>query len=280
MEKIGGADFDFVYFTDTHLQPELNASMGCSMAFQKVRTLKVDFAIQGGDHVFDVLGQNRERAKLLYDLYGQTEDVLQMPIRHVIGNHDVFGVYAKSGIRPSDADFGKRMYVDRIGKTYYSFDHKGYHFVILDSIQITEDRSWEARIETTQLDWLRRDLLNVLAATPIVVVVHVPLVTGAASYGPVRDGKQNQGYVINAYEVLALFAGHNVIGVLQGHTHINELVSFRGIPFLTCGAVCGNWWHGTRYGTPEGFTVVSLRGGKMHLRYETFGFQSVDPQDT
>ena len=273
-------DFDFVYFTDTHIQPELSAADGCAMAFRKIRAMKADFAVQGGDHIFDALGQNRERATSLYDLYGRTEYIIEMKIHHVIGNHDAFGVYAQTGIAVSDPSFGKKMYQDRIGRTYYSFDHKGYHFVVLDSIQITEDRSWEARIDPPQLAWLREDLNGVPASTPIVVIVHVPLVTGAASYAAPREGKDNQGHVMNAHEVLPLFYGRNVLGVLQGHTHINEVVSFHNIPFITSGAVCGNWWHGTRLGTPEGFTFVSLRDGKMTWRYETYGFRSVAPQNT
>jgi Icc protein len=272
--------FDFVYFTDTHIQPELAATDGCSAAFKKIRQVKADFAVQGGDHVFDALGQSRERASGLYDLYGQTQHLIEMQIHHVIGNHDAFGVYAKTGIALTDKDFGKKMYEDRIGKTYYSFDHKGHHFVVLDSIQVTEDRSWEARIDAAQLTWLRNDLSKVSPRTPVVVIVHVPLVTGAASYASPREGKGNQGHVMNAYEVLPLFASHNVLGVLQGHTHINEVVSFRGVPYITSGAVCGNWWHGTCFGTPEGYTIVSLRDGKMTWRYETYGFKSIDPQGT
>ena len=137
------------------------------MAFRKIRTLKADFAIQGGDPVFDVLGQSRDRTKTLYDLYAQTEHIIELPIHHVIGNHDVFGVYAKSGVALSDSDFGKRMYQDRIGKTYYSFDHKGYHSIVLDTIQITADRSWEAGIDPEQLQWLRRDFQQIGIGTPI-----------------------------------------------------------------------------------------------------------------
>jgi len=172
------------------------------------------------------------------------------------------------------------MYEDRLGATYYSFDHKGYHFVILNSIQPTEDRSWEARIDQEQIGWLKQDLDSLGPATPVIVVAHVPLVTGAASYGPLRAGKDNQLSIANAFEVLPLFSGHNVLAVLQGHTHINEVVNCRGIPFVTSGAVCGNWWRGTRWGTAEGFTLVRLRNGKIDWRYETYGFKSVDPQNT
>ncbi len=70
-----------------------------------------------------------------------------------------------------------------------------------------------------------------------------------------------------------------MIAVLQGHTHVNEIVSYKGTQYITSGAVCGNWWHGPRMGTPEGFTVVSLREGRISTRYETYGFRSVDPRE-
>jgi hypothetical protein len=97
---------------------------------------------------------------------------------------------------------------------------------------------------------------------------------------PAEAPKHNGLSVANAYEVIALFEGHNVLGVLQDHTHVNERVMSKGVPYITSGAVCGNWWHGTRMGTPEGFTVVGVEQGKLSTRYETYGFQSVAPQNT
>jgi hypothetical protein len=86
--------------------------------------------------------------------------------------------------------------------------------------------------------------------------------------------------VANADEVIRLFEGHNVLGVLQGHTHINERVEWHGVPYITSGAVSGNWWQGTRMGTPEGFTVVTVADGRLTTRYETYGFKAVDPHNT
>ena len=76
---------------------------------------------------------------------------------------------------------------------------------------------------------------------------------------------------------LASIETANVLAVLQGHTHVNEVVAYKNTQYITSGAVCGNWWHGARLGTPEGFTVVSLREGKITTRYETYGFRSVAP---
>lgn len=276
-------DFTFLFLTDTHLQPELNAAAGCDQCFRKARAIKSNFAIQGGDHVFDSLGVSRARATSLFDLYAKTEQDLGMKLYHTIGNHDVFGVYPASGVSPeSDPLYGKKMYEERLGKTYYSFDHKGVHFIVLDSIGITDDRAYEGRVDAAQLQWLAADLKPLPTATPVIVSVHIPLVTAFSSYVPVpaTEPKHHGLSVANANEVIALFEGHNVLGVLQGHTHINETVMWKGVPYITSGAVCGNWWHGTRLGTPEGFTVVDVKGGKLSTRYETYGFKSVDPQNT
>jgi 3',5'-cyclic AMP phosphodiesterase CpdA len=275
-------DFTFLFITDCHLQPELNAAGGCHQAFAKARTITSDFVIQGGDHVFDALGVSRDRATSLIDLYTKTEQDLGMKVHHTIGNHDCFGVYPASGASPTDPLYGKKYFEDHLGKLYYSFDHKGVHFIVLDSIGITADRGYEGRIDAEQLAWLAADLKAIPAATPVIVSVHIPLVTAFDSYtAPPATAPAHHGLsVANAYEVLPLFEGHNVLGVLQGHTHINETVMWHGIPYMTSGAVSGNWWHGTRLGTPEGFTVVEVKGGKLTTRYDTYGFRSVAPQNT
>src|SRR6202041_2274051 len=169
------------------------------------------------------------------------------------------------------------MFEDRFGKTYYSFDHKGVHFVVLDSIGITSDRAYEGRVDGAQLGWLKSDLGGVSPATPIIVATHIPLVTAFSSYVPVSDPepKHHGLSVANAYEVIALFDGHNVLGVLQGHTHINERVMWKGVPYITSGAVSGNWGHGTRMGTPEGFPVGRLEHGRISTSEGGFGLRAV-----
>jgi 3',5'-cyclic AMP phosphodiesterase CpdA len=275
-------DFSFLFITDCHLQPELNAAGGCHQAFTHAGTISADFVIQGGDHVFDALGVGRPRAVSLMDLYTRTEQDLGLKVHHTIGNHDCFGVYPASGVSPTDPMYGKKYYEDYFGKLFYSFDHKGVHFIVLDSIGITGDRAYEGRVDAAQLAWLADDLKALPAAMPIVISIHIPLVTAFDSYGPppAKPSAHHGLSVANAYEVIALFEGHNVLGVLQGHTHINEIVIWRGVPYITSGAVSGNWWHGTRLGTPEGFTVVNISNGKLTTRYETYGFHTVDPQKT
>src|SRR3984885_9535836 len=274
--------FTFLFLTDTHLQPELNGVIGTDMAFKKARTLKADFAINGGDHVFDALGVPKQRAVTLFALYDTTEQDLGLKLYHTIGNHDVCGIYPASGIAEDDPLYGKKLFEQQFGKLYYSFDHKGHHFVVLDSIGITADRAYEGRVDAEQLKWLAADLAALRAGTPVIVSAHIPLVTSFLSYMPEMPvPPPHHGLsVANASQVLDVFAGHNVIGVLQGHTHVNETVLWKDVPYITSGAVCGNWWHGTRLGTPEGFTVVTVANGKMTTRYETYGFKSVAPQNT
>jgi hypothetical protein len=250
------------------------------MAFEKIAASKPEFAIMGGDHVFDALGVNQARANMVFDLYTSTAKSLGMPLYNTIGNHDAFGVLAGSGIAPTDPSYGKKMYEDRMGKTYYSFDRKGYHFVVLDSIQPMPDRLWEARIDDAQLDWLRRDLKALAPGTPVIGVVHCPIVTAFGTYAAMVAAQQkyNTLTVANSAEVLEVLASARVLAVLQGHTHINELVKYNGIRFITSGAVCGNWWKGSRMGTPEGYSVINVHAdGRVISRYETYGFVSVAP---
>jgi hypothetical protein len=61
--------FDFIFFTDTHIQPELDAAHGCDMCFRKIAGIQPEFAIMGGDHVFDALSVDRTRANAVFDLY-------------------------------------------------------------------------------------------------------------------------------------------------------------------------------------------------------------------
>jgi 3',5'-cyclic-AMP phosphodiesterase len=82
--------------------------------------------------------------------------------------------------------------------------------------------------------------------------------------------------VTDATEVIDVLLNHNVRCVLQGHTHINEEIDFRGIQFSTSGAVCGDWWKGPRAGSPEGFSVVSLSAdGNVRREYKPYGFHAL-----
>lgn len=272
--------FTFLFLTDSHLQPELDATHGTDLAFRRARMIPADFAIQGGDHVFDALSVSKERATQVFDLYGKTEQDLGLKVHHTLGNHDIFGIFPASGVGPADPSYGKKMFEARFGLTYYSFDHKGVHFIVLDSVGITDDRRYIARIGDAQLEWLAKDLAALQPGAPIIVTTHIPLVTAVPSYSVPGRPPSMDDFFVNGPATIKLFEGHNVLAVLQGHTHVNERVEWHGVPYLTGGAICGNWWHGTRFGTPEGFTIVTVSGGKVTTRYEASGFRTIEPQNT
>ncbi len=279
--KAEDGSFQFLFITDCHLQPELDAANGTDAAFKKARLIQADFTIQGGDHVFDAGAVSKQRAVSLFDLYAKTEQDLGMKVYHTLGNHDCLGIIG-TNVASDDPEYGKRMYEERYGKTYYSFDHKHCHFVVLDSINPMPGHAFEGRIGDEQLVWLKDDLAAIAPGTPTIVVTHIPLVTAVGAYIPVTSPMHKYIpllSVTNSAQVLDILNGHNVIAVLQGHIHFNETVSWKGVPYITSGAVCGNWWHGSYLGTPEGFTVVTVADEKVTTHYETYGFKSVDPKN-
>ena len=264
--------FSFVHLTDTHIQPEMRADEGCRMAFRKINRMKADFAIHGGDLVFDAAAQGHARANLVYGLYRDTVKAIEMPVHAAVGNHDVFGTNPASGIAHSDPEWGKKLFEDKIGKRYYTFAHKGWHFVVLDSIGITIEGGFQGRVDDLQLEWLRGELASIGTKTPLVVTTHVPLVSGVLQIVPDPGAKPANYLVTNARQVLEVLAPYRLKAVLQGHTHIRETVIYNGCQFITSGAVCGNWWKGARLGHPEGFGVLTVKGDEISWRYETYGF--------
>jgi 3',5'-cyclic-AMP phosphodiesterase len=269
--------FSFIHFTDLHIQPELRAAEGCGQCVTRMNRVQADFAIAGGDLVFDAAEVELSRAQKLFDLYRETLKPFEVKVYSVIGNHDVFGISSKSGIPATDPNYGKKLFEDRIGPRYQSFDHKGWHFVLLDSIGTKPNgRDFVGHVDAAQLEWLKADLAKMRPGTPLIVCTHVPLVSGVMQL--VADPwKNSETYLVtNAREVLEVLWPYRPRAVLQGHTHIRESVNYNGCQFLTSGAVCGNWWKGPREGHPEGFGVVTLgKHGSVSWRYETYGFRAV-----
>lgn len=265
--------FTFAFFTDVHIQPEMDAPQGTTLAMELINASEAEFAICGGDHVFDALKAHKERIIEQYELYAEAEKDLRMPVWHVLGNHDVAGL--ETGMSSHDALFGKAMFEKVFNTpTYYTFPFKGVHFIVLDSI-LVRGRDWFPEIDFRQVGWLKR-ALEAAAGAPTIVVSHVPLVTSMASYGPGSNDKKYQP-VGNAGAVIPLLEKHNVIALLQGHTHIVENVRRHKTQFITGGAVCGNWWRGMQYGDREGVTFVTVDNGTVTTKYLPTGFLTIDP---
>lgn len=265
------ARFRFVHVTDLHIQPEMRAAERCRQCLGAINRHRPDFVIAGGDLVFDALAVPRDRARLLFDLYTETAKRIEAPLYNTLGNHDVFGLYERSGVSPAAAGYGKKMYEDRIGARYYSFDVQGRHFVVLDSIGLTPSRTYIGSISEDQIDWLRRDLARIGPAAPVVAVTHIPLSTGVLQWMmPKHDHRMI--VVNNAAEVLELLHRYNLKAVLQGHTHVVETLTYRGCRYITSGSVAGESWKGPKWGIhPEGYGLLTVDGDSISWTYETYG---------
>lgn len=160
-------------------QPELGAPEGFRQCLRAVNTLATpaDFVLTGGDLIFDALDVGMDRIREQWKVFDECSKELALPVHHTIGNHDVVGWSAKSLVKPTDQDYGKKLFAERFGlaRTYRSFDHKGWHFIILDSIgQNKETLDYEGWIDDAQLDWLKKDLAATGPTKPIVMVTHIP----------------------------------------------------------------------------------------------------------
>jgi len=268
--------FSFAFLTDIHLQPERNAGQGFMQAIDTVNKLNPDFVITGGDQIMDALGQTESRADSLYDMYIELSGSFNMPVYNTMGNHEVFGIYEQSGVDPSHPLYGEKMFEERIGERYYAFDHKGWRFYILDSVDEREEEGgYYGHIDSMQIKWLKEDLANVDAETPIAISVHIPFITVQTQLVYGSTAPNSEGLVItNAIDVLTLFLEHNLKLVLQGHLHFLEDIYVGDIHFITGGAVSASWWNGPRGEMEEGFLLVNVNGEDIDWEYVDFGWEA------
>lgn len=266
--------FSFVFVTDMHVMPERNATKGFLQAIDTINKLAPDFVLTGGDNIMDALGQTYGRSDSLYDLYKETIKKLTMPVYHTMGNHEVFGLYERSGIEPSHEEYGKKMYENRLNDRYYSFDFNNWHFVVLDGIGFTEDRRYYGLVDSVQLEWLKKDLEQVGTEKPVAVSIHIPLLSVGAQImrGP-NEAFEKGSVITNAHDVIEILEQYNVKMVLQGHLHFLEDIYYNGIHYITGGAVSSQWWQGTRFGMEEGFLKIDVSGEDFEWEYVDFGWE-------
>jgi 3',5'-cyclic AMP phosphodiesterase CpdA len=261
-------NFSFAFMTDIHLQPEKNAEAGFRAAIDTVNKINPDFVITGGDLIMDALGQTYGRADSLYNIYMELIKAFKMPVYNTIGNHEIFGIYDKSGVPKDHPEYGKAMYENRLADRYYSFDHKGWHFMILDGIQDTKKSRYIGMVDEEQMDWIREELAGLDTSTPIVLSTHIPLLSIFTQYYYGNTVPHDSSTMIcNGKEVLDLFAGHNLKLVLQGHLHTVEDIYVDGVHFVTGGAVSARWWSGANRGYEEGFLMVHVDGEDFDWEY-------------
>jgi 3',5'-cyclic AMP phosphodiesterase CpdA len=171
-----------------------------------------DFLIHTGDltHLskpeeFDTLQQVLLSAKV-----GQ--------VFYVPGEHDVL------------ADDG-RQYLDRYGKGtkgagWFSFDHKGVHFIGLVNV-VNLKAGGLGNLGAEQLEWLEQDLKGRASSTPIVVFAHIPLWSVYPEWGwGTDDGAQALGYLKRFGSVTVLNGHiHQTLQKIEGHVTFHTAAS-------------------------------------------------------
>jgi len=191
-------DFYFVQLSDTHWGfegPKLNPDAGGTLqkAVAAVNDLKIapDFIVFTGDltHTTDDPVERRRRLSQFREIVGALKN---RNVRFMPGEHD------------ASLDNGQ-AWKEAFGPSYYSFDHKGVHFVAIDNVS---DAS--AKIGDEQLAWLKADLGRQSKSAPIVVLTHRPLFDLYPQWDwATRDGAQ-------AMEILM---PHQNVTVFYGHIH-------------------------------------------------------------
>ena len=148
------ARFRFAFMPCVHLRRDLRSPEGFASALRAVRKLSPapDFILTGGDMCHNMRDQTLEQSVEITDLFLKTyKDNCSLPAHHCLGNHDL-AAWNKVADAASDPRYGKNLTVQKFGMKdrYYSFDHKGWHFVVLDYLRVTEPGKFTAEIDPEQ----------------------------------------------------------------------------------------------------------------------------------
>jgi hypothetical protein len=195
------SSFSFLQLSDSHIgfakpaNPDARATFREAIAKVKALSVKPDFIIHTGD--VSQLSKDEE-----FDDAEQMLKSLGLPLFFIPGEHDML-----------DPDGGK-AFLDRFGKGtrgsgWYSFDHRGVHFVALVNVADLKPGGM-GNLGAEQLAWLKNDLAGRSSSTPIVVFAHIPLWTVYADWGWGTDDSE---------QALKLLARFGSVTVLNGHIH-------------------------------------------------------------
>ena len=187
---------------------------------------RVDFLIELGDFKDEDRPAVEEKTISYLRAAEQVFEKFKRPRFHVVGNHDADSI-SKEQFSANVENTG----IDA-GKTYYSFDFKGVHFVVLDANYRADGADYDhgnfdwtdANIPPAELSWLREDLAE--ARGPAIVFVH-QLLDGTGAH-----------YIRNAAEVRAVLQSSGKgPAVFQGHQHSGGYSQMEGIHYYTLKAV-------------------------------------------
>jgi len=193
-------------------------------AMEEMNKLNVDFVIHLGD--FKDQDENPVEAvtitylKILETAFA----TFQGPRYHVLGNHDTDSI-SKKQFLDNVVNTGIRK-----DKSYYSFDSRGIHFVVLDGDFKTDSTPYEKGnfewtdtfIPEDQLTWLKIDLRK--TKLPTIAFVHQLL----------DDVDDHDFCIKNASAVRdVLSSSKRVLAVFQGHRHEERYNKMGNIHYST-----------------------------------------------
>ena len=188
-------DFLFVQLSDTHWgfegAPNPDAKVTLKKAVAAVNSLaqQPEFIMFTGDltHTTDDPKVRRQRLAEFRDIVGELR---VKNVRFMPGEHD------------ASLDRGE-AYQEFFGKTHYTFDHKGVHFIVVDNVSDPG-----ASIGTEQLAWLAGDLGQLAKDQRIVVFTHRPLFDLHAAWDWATKDGAKAIELLMPYSNVAVFYGH------------------------------------------------------------------------
>lgn len=178
---------------------------------------KPDFIIQMGDFALP-----RKQNQPFLDIWNEFEG----PGYHVLGNHDM-----------RDFGFTKQQTMDwwKMEKRYYSFDHNGFHFIVLDGNEQNPEpwTGYPRYIATEQREWLKNDLAK--TTKPTIIFCH-------QSLEKPEGGVENNEEVRNILEKAKNSSNQlKVIACLSGHHHTDYVREINGIPYIQINSMSYKW---------------------------------------
>ena len=124
--------------------------------------------------------------------------------KDISGRLKVAKVYHVPGEHDAGLDGGE-LFRNVFGPTYYSFDHRGVHFVALDNVSRARPE-----VGAEQRAWLAKDLARFPKTAPLVVFTHRPLFDLRPDW---------EWFTSDGDEVMKVLAPFENVTVLYGHIH-------------------------------------------------------------
>jgi hypothetical protein len=193
------SSFSFVQISDSHIGFNKAANQDVTgtlkSAIDKINRLSVtpDLLLHTGDITQSSKASEFDTAQQIIKTAHAGESF------YVPGEHDT----ASDDGALYRERFGKGI----VGGGWYSFTHKGVHFIGLNNVLQIDAMG---KLGPDQLAWLKKDLAGLSASTPIVLFAHIPLWMVYPQWGwGTQDGA----------EALSYLKRFGSVTVLNGHIH-------------------------------------------------------------